>query len=139
MATDAAALLHTIYTAWREQRLADVMASLDDNFRFVVNLPADLIPGGDKPRNKTETLEFLQYLRDTFDFLSYDQGPIIAGGDHATAQPHIRYRHKKTGKVLETKISHVWHIKDGKAIDLEEHHDTAKIRAFLRGVAEDGA
>jgi ketosteroid isomerase-like protein len=139
MATDAATLLHTIYTAWREQRLADVMASLDDNFRFVVHVPADLIPGGDKPRSKAETLEFFQYLIDTFDFLSFDQGPIIATGDRATVQPHIRYRHKQTGKVLETKFSHVWNIKDGKAIDLEERHDTAKIRAFLRSVAEDGA
>jgi ketosteroid isomerase-like protein len=138
MATDAATLLHTIYTAWREQRLADIMAHLDDNFRFVANVPGDLVPG-DKPRNKAETLELLQYLIDTYDFLGYDPGPIIATDGRATAQPRVRIRDKKTGKVLETKKSHAWRFAGDKVVELEERHDAAEILAFLKSVAKDGA
>jgi hypothetical protein len=139
MSTDTAALLHAIYTAYREKRLGDVMVHLDDNFRFVVHLPETALPGGDKARNKAETVELLQYLYDTYDFLAYDPGPIIASAGRATAQPHIRFRDKKTGKVLETKKSHAWRFAGDKVVELDERQDVEKILAFLRSVAEDGA
>jgi len=139
MAMDTAALLQAIYEAYRGKRLADVAAYLDDEFRYVVHLPEEAVPGGDKPRTKAETLEFLQYLMDTYDFLAYDPGPIIATDESATVQPKIRFRDKKTGKVLETKLAHAWQVKGGKATALEERHDLAKIQAFLKSVAENGA
>lgn len=132
MSTDTAALLHAIYTAYREKRLADVLSHLDESFRFVIHLPEDTLPGGDKPRNKAETREILQHLMDTYDFLSYDPGPIIATEGRATVQPHIRFRDKKSGKVIETKLSHVWRFNGAKAAELEERHDTAKVAAFVK-------
>jgi hypothetical protein len=44
-----------------------------------------------------------------------------------------------TDKVLETKLTHSWRVKNGKALELDERHDVEKIQAFLKGVAEDGA
>lgn len=139
MATDTAALLQTIYAAWREQRLADVMKHLDESFHFIMHLPADLVPGGEEPRGKAETLAFLEHLKETYDILFYDQGPIIVADGRATVQPVIRYRHKKSGKMLETKLNHVWRFRDGKAIELDEHHDTAVVEAFLRSLPPDDA
>jgi ketosteroid isomerase-like protein len=136
MSNDTAALLHAIYAAYRDKRLADVMAHLDPDFRFVVHLPEAALPGGDKVRNLAETREILQYLIETYEFLAYDPGPIIATAGRATVQPHIRFRDKKSGKVLETQLSHVWRFRDGKAAELEERHDVPKILAFLKSVAE---
>ena len=53
-----------------------------------------------------------------------------------TTQPQIRYRHKKTGKMLETRINHTWWIADGNATALEERHDVPRVLAFLKSLTE---
>ncbi len=136
---DTASLLQAIYKAYRENRLADMLGYLDEDFRYAVHLPEEALPGGDKVRNKAETAELLTYLGETYDFLAYDPGPIIAADGRATVQPQIRIRDKRTGKVLETKLAHAWTVKDGKAVALDERHDVEKIEAFLKSVADNGA
>src|SRR5665647_1696907 len=103
---DTAALLQSIYKAYREKRLADVLALLCDEFRFTIHLPEDTIPGGDRARSKAETALMLRELMETYDFLVYEPGPIIVTDDRASAQPEIKYRHKRSGKVLDTKLFH---------------------------------
>ena len=78
-------------------------------------------------------LLFQGFLND-YDFLAYDHGPIIVARDRATAQPQIRYRRKKTGKVIETKLAHAWWVRDGKAVLLEERYDVAQVQAFLKSL-----
>jgi ketosteroid isomerase-like protein len=136
VSNDAATLLRAIYTAYREKRLADLMTLLDPEFRFVVHLPEAALPGGNKVRNLAETREILEHLIDTYEFVAYDPGPIIVSAGRATVQPQIRFRDKKSGKLLETQLSHAWRFKDGKASELEERHDVAKILAFLKSAAE---
>lgn len=129
-------VLQAIYDAYREKRLEDVLSSVDDDFRFIIQLPEELFPGGNKPRDKAETGEIMRYYMESYDFISYDPGPIIVTGDKATAQPHVRLRHKRSGKVLDTKFRHLWHIKNGKVVVLEESFDLPVIEAFLKSVSE---
>ena len=136
---DTATLLHAIYKAYRENRVADVLGYLDEGFRYVVHLPEAAFPGGDKPRNKAETAATIERLMATYDFLAYDPGPIIATADKATVQPHIRIRDKQTGKELETRLTHTWRVRGDKAIELEERHDVLKVEAFIKSVAQFGA
>lgn len=131
-------LLQAIYKAYREKRLADAISYLADDFRLVVHLPEDALPGGDRPRSKAEAALLFQGFINDYDFLAYDQGPIIVAGDFATSQPQIRYRHKKTGKIIETRLSHTWHVRDGKARLLEERHDIPRVQAFIKSLT-DGA
>ena len=49
MPTSTAALLQALYTAYREKRLADVLAHLSDDFRFTLHLPSDAMPGAGAP------------------------------------------------------------------------------------------
>jgi len=136
---DTATLLHAIYKAYRENRVADVLGYLDEDFHYVVHLPEAAFPGGDKPRNKAETAATIEHLMATYDFVAYDPGPIIATADKATVQPNIRIRDKQTGKELETRLTHTWRVRGGKAIELEERHDVLKVEAFLKSVAQIGA
>ena len=131
---DTTTLLQAIYKAYREKRLAEVLSYLGDDFRLVVHLPEAAMPGGDRPRSKAESALLFQGFLNDYDFLAYDHGPIIVAGDRATAQPQIRYRHKKTGKVIETKLAHAWWVRDGKAVLLEERYDVAQVQAFLKSL-----
>ena len=126
-------MLSTIYTAYREKRLADALAHLADDFRFTLHLPKDAVPGAGIPVSKAEARAMFQYFMDAYDFLAYEPGDISVSPDKAgaTASPAIRYRHKETGKVIEARISHFWSLRDGKAVTLDEYHNTARIMAFL--------
>lgn len=128
--------LQAIYDAYREKRLEDVLSSVDDEFRFIIHLPEELFPGGNRPRDRDETTQIMRHYMEAYDFLTYDPGPIIVTADKATAQPHVRLRHKKSGKILETKFRHLWHIQNGKVVVLEESFDLPVIEAFLKSVSE---
>lgn len=133
---DTTTLLQAIYKAYREKRLADTLSYLDDDFRLIVHLPEEATPGGNRPRSKAESALLFQGFLNDYDFVSYDHGPIIVIGDRATAHPHIRYRHKRTGKVLDTKLAHSWCVRDGKALVLEERYDVPVVQAFMQSLAE---
>jgi len=126
-------LLRTMYSAYREKRLADALAHLADDFRFTLHLPRDAVPGAGAPVGKAEAAAMFQSFMDTYDFLAYEPGDITvsAEGDRAAASPAIRYRHKRSGNIIEARISHFWNFRDGKARSLDEYHDTARIQDFL--------
>jgi ketosteroid isomerase-like protein len=135
MSSDAAVLLQAIYRAYREKRLTDVLAYFDENFRFVAHVPDEALPGGDRPRDKAETGQLFRQFMDDYEFLEFEHGPIIVTGDRATVHAEIRIRHKATGKLLETKLTHTWRVGGGKALELEERHDVPKLLAYLKTIA----
>ena len=51
----------------------------------------------------------------------------------------MKFRHKKTGKVLETRFIHDWRVADGKACELEQRHDLQLLKDFLKSVEDDAA
>ena len=133
---DTAALLNAIYKAYGEKRVADMLDYLDEDFHWVVHLSEAAFPGGDKPRNKAETAATIDYIMATYDLLAYDPGPIIAADGKATVQPQIRIRDKRTGKELETKLTHTWRVRDGHAVELDERHEVAKVEAFFKSISD---
>ena len=66
-------------------------------------------------------------------------GPIIVTDNLASAQAQVKFRHKRTGKILETRFLHDWRVADGKACELEQRHDLEQLKNFLRSVGEDVA
>ena len=135
MSISTPALLQTIYTAYREKRPVDVLAHLADDFRFTIHLPADALPGAAVPHGKADTAKLLEGLIATYDFLTYEPGPIMVTGDEAAVRVRICYRHKATGQVIETTLGHFWRVRDGKAAQLDEYHDVQHVVSFLTKVA----
>jgi ketosteroid isomerase-like protein len=138
MATDLSALLLAVYTAYREKRLGDALVHFADDFRFTLHLPVGAMPGAGTPLDKAAAARLFEDLMATYDFLAYEPGPISAGGDQAKVRPHIHYRHKATGEVIETTLAHFWRFRDGKAVQLDEYPDVEHVRFFLSKVAVAG-
>ena len=136
MTTKTIAMLEAIYTAYREKRLADVLDHLASDFRFTLHLPPAAMPGAGAPQDKQRTEAMLQAFIDTYDFLAYDPGTILVEGEQATARPLIRYRHKATGEVIETRLAHLWVVRHGKAVELDEYLNVGRVQAFLAKVGE---
>ncbi|HKZ95987.1 MAG TPA: nuclear transport factor 2 family protein [Hyphomicrobiaceae bacterium] len=136
MTTETVAMLEALYTAYREKRLADVLDHLAGDFRFTLHLPPAAVPGAGVPQDKQRTQAMLQAFIDSYDFLTYDPGAILVEGEQATAHPLIRYRHKATGEVIETRMAHLWVVRNGKAVELDEYLNVGRVQAFLAKVSE---
>ena len=102
---DPAAILQNIYRCYREKRLADIVDLLSDDFRFHAHLPEDG-DGDGRPRSRAEIALMVHKFMDQYDILAFDPGPIIVTNNIASAQAEAKFRHKKSGKVLETRFFH---------------------------------
>ena len=139
MPTNTTALLQSLYAAYREKRLADVLANFTDDFRFTIHLPAASLPGAGTPHGKADTAKLLEGLiLAAYDILMYEPGPIMVTGDQAAVRVRTRFRHKATGEVIETTLGHFWRMRDGKAAQLDEYHDVQHVVSFLSKVAPPG-
>jgi ketosteroid isomerase-like protein len=134
-AMDTAAVLQEIYRCYREKRLADVVELLSDDFTFTAQLPGD-IDDAIRPRSRAETAILVHKFMDQYDILAFDTGPIVVTDGVASAQADAKFRHKKTGKVLETRFIHDWRVADGKARELAQRHDLEQLKAFLSSVGD---
>jgi ketosteroid isomerase-like protein len=135
---DPAALLQNIYRCYREKRLAEIVNLLSDDFKFKAELPDDLY-GEARPRSRAEIALMVHNFMEQYDILAFDPGPIVVTDNRASAQAEVKFRHKKSGKVLETRFLHDWLVADGKALELEQRHDLDQLRAFLKSVDGDAA
>ena len=133
---DTAALLQEIYRCYREKRLADVVELLSDDFIFTAQLPDD-IDDAIRPRSRAETAILVHKFMEHYDILAFETGPIIVANGVASAQADVKFRHKKSGKVLETRFFHDWRVADGKARELTQRHDLEQLKAFFSSVGHD--
>ncbi|HWK40175.1 MAG TPA: nuclear transport factor 2 family protein [Hyphomicrobium sp.] len=136
---DKASLLYEIYRSFREKRLADIVDRLSDDFKFRAELPHTSPEERLRPRSRAEIALMAHQSMAQFDILRFEPGPITVTGDIASADTDVKFRHKKSGKVLETRFQHVWRIADGKACALEQQHDLAALTAFAASIESEAA
>jgi hypothetical protein len=94
------------------------------------------VDGGRRSRSRAETAILVHKFMEEYDILAFDTGPIIVTDNLASAQAQVKFRHKRSGKVLETRFIHDWRIADGKACELEQRHDLNQLKAYLRSVGD---
>ncbi|MEI9902532.1 MAG: hypothetical protein WDN31_23320 [Hyphomicrobium sp.] len=135
---DTAALLQAIYRCYREKRLADMLALFDDNFRMIAALPDDTPGAGPRPRSKAETALLTHKFLEDYDILEFELGPIVSTDGVTSTETRGKFRHKRTGNILDTTFRHDWRITGGKALELEHRHDVRQVEDFLSSL-KDGA
>jgi len=129
---DTAALL-AFYRCYRERRLAEAVALFSDDFQFKTHLPNDPVDPT-RPRSRAEfTLICHKFLED-YDIVVFEPGEFVCDGDFAFTQTQGVFRHKQTGKVLETTFQHRWRVANGRVLELVQEHRLGEIQAFLDSV-----
>jgi ketosteroid isomerase-like protein len=132
------AALQVFYRCYRERHLAEAVAAFSDDFQFKTHLPNDPVDPT-RPRSRAEfTLLCHKFLED-YDIDVFEPGEFIWDGEYAYTQAQGVFRHKQTGKVLETTFQHRWHVANGKVLELVQDLPVAQIQAFLDSVKPDPA
>ncbi|MDH4982070.1 nuclear transport factor 2 family protein [Hyphomicrobium sp. D-2] len=121
-AIDNASLVHDICRCFREKQLAEIVNLLSDDFKLRVLLPTDT-DDEIRPRSRAEVALLAHASMGEFDILRFEPHDIALNGDMISSVAHVKFRHKKTGKELETQFQHAWRAADGKICALEQTHD----------------
>jgi len=116
-----------LYRDYESGNLANIVASLPDDFRFEWPFePATARYSGIRP-SKRELLAQLEDMRKDFTFNAYRATSILVDGDRAAAQLEADVTSVATGRRFTTRIAHFWSFKDGVPVHLVEYTDTALI------------
>jgi len=132
---DTKAVVELAYAAWKARDLPRIVELLSDDMVFALHIPAEVMPLGGETHGRAAVAAALQGLMDTYDFLAYDVGPVAVDGATATCENHFRYRHKKTGDVIDGRLRDRWQVASGKVVRLDEWHDVPAVKAYFQRVA----
>jgi len=132
-AMDTARILENIYRCYREKRLAEAVALLSDDFQFKTNLPDDPLDPL-RPRSRAELTLLAHKFFEEYDILAFEPATITVSDGTASAHLNGVFRHKKTGKVIETSFEHDWRFANGKVCELQQRHDNEGWQAFVKSL-----
>jgi ketosteroid isomerase-like protein len=127
-------ILHDIYDAYRAQNLDWLGTYLPEDFCHVVHVPKTVHPMAGACRGKQAVLDRWRICIAPYDFLSFDISNLLLEEDRAASEIAFRYRHKKTGQILETIKANIWVLEEGWPVKLTEYYDVGALQAFLRTI-----
>ena len=116
-----------LYRDYESGNLANIMASLPDDFRFEWPFEQTTARYSGIRHGKRELLAQLEDMRKDFTFSAYRATSILVDGDRAAAQLEADVTSVATGRRFTTRIAHFWSFKDGIPVHLVEYTDTALI------------
>ena len=132
MTKPAKAILVDIYDAWRAHDLDWLGTYLPADSSHSLNISMEMLPAGGIRLGKGAVLRRLGEIFDGFDAQYLEPGEIAIDGARAIVTVHTRCRHRPSGKWLDTRKQHIWHIEDGWPVDLSEVYDLAQFEAFMK-------
>ena len=136
---DPAETVRALWRAWQKRDKAATLALLADNIVFALFVPQEVLPFGGETVGKASVSDRLQTILDQFDTLSYEGKVKRTQGDTVHGMVAYRFRHKVTGESIDGVMRHVIQVRDGRIVKLDEHHDIALVRAFMRLVSHSAA
>jgi uncharacterized protein len=77
-------------------------------------------------RNRAEARQYFEGLAADWQMIHYTTEEFVVDGDRVVVISRCAFRHRRTGKVVDTPKCDVWHFRQGKAVDFFEFYDTAQ-------------
>jgi len=125
--------LKEVYRLWNETKGQSVRQWLDllaDEVCF--RSLAGGAPGMEFTRNcgcRTEVAQYFAMMAADWEMMHYTVEEFIAQGDRVVMLGSCAWRHRRTGRVVETPKADFFTFKEGNIIDFLEFYDTAKAMA----------
>lgn len=121
-----------LWRAWQKRDKSATLALLADDIVFALFVPQEVLPFGGETVGKASVSDRLQTILDQFDTLGYEGKLTRTQGDTVHGMVAYRFRHKIAGETIDGDMRHVIQVRDGRIVRIDEHHDIALVRAFMR-------
>jgi uncharacterized protein len=130
------AILKEAYRRWHESKAGSVdhwLSIMSNDIKFRSLAAGAIEMQFTKPSaNKNEVEAYFTGLISDWEMIHYHVDEYIAQGDRVVALSHVSFKHKKTGKILETPKADVHRFRDGKICEFFEFYDTANAIAAAK-------
>jgi ketosteroid isomerase-like protein len=128
--TENVARLKDAYRHWQDTKGhgTDCWLNLVDDTLSLRSL-ADGAPGMEftaSGQTRGDFVAYLQQLVADWEMIAYEMHEYIAQDDRVVAIGHCAWRHKRTGKAVDTPKVDIWRFKNGKVVEFFELYDTAR-------------
>lgn len=120
--------------AWTAQDVEGALVCFDPGIVFTIHLPEDIDFAG-PCRGHDENRRMMHAIVDKFHFLRRVIERVVVDGDRATVSIYYHYMHKATREIVHGRYKQIWIVREGRAVRVDEYHDTPYFTAFMRFVA----
>lgn len=76
---------------------------------------------------KEQFKRYFEGLLADWEMINYKTGEFIAEGDRVAMLGSTAWRHRKTGRAIDTPKADFWTFRDGKVVEFREFYDTAAL------------
>lgn len=125
-------VIKRIYQLYAAGDLAGAFEAMHEDICYHWNANAELARFSGACASRAEMAARLEELLTVWAPEIFEPMEPIVEGDRAAARVRIRYRHRTTGKILESELAHFWTMRDGRVAELVEFYDTAYAEATMR-------
>jgi ketosteroid isomerase-like protein len=127
MPRDNVQIVQQVYEAFRRRDVAAVLALLSEDVQIS---QSDELPWGGTYEGYPGVLQYFAKLTGTINStLTFDQ--FLDARDHVVAIGRTRGTVNATGKTYDVPVSHVFHLVDGKIVQIAFHIDNPTMLAAL--------
>jgi uncharacterized protein len=119
-------IVQQIYAALKEGDFETIQSKMADDIDFLYPGPAN-IPYAGRRKGLDQIIEFFNILGDSVELLQFEVREFIAQGDKVVALGYEKVRGQATNRTFENNWAMVWTIRDGRAVDVDQYHDTAAV------------
>jgi ketosteroid isomerase-like protein len=128
-------LVASCYAAWSERRLDHLLNAVSDDCVYTMHVPEALLAFAGRHEGREAIRACLESILVEFaDVLMVVDDWTHGAGEIVRTRVVYYYTHPETGDQLDGVLRHVWRVKDGRVVQLDEYHDAPRLEAFLKMV-----
>jgi ketosteroid isomerase-like protein len=107
-------------------------ALLHDSIVYKIHAATNNLPFGGEQRGVDACRNVLFSILKDFDYLAYEPTILSARGLMVRTQVRFKYRHRRTGGILEGTRRLVFKVKGGRIVRIDGYHDAKLVAAFMK-------
>lgn len=122
-------LIQNIYAAFGKGDFPAIAARLTADAEFSFEGGSAKVPWHGPWRGSEQVARFFAAISENVEFESFDPLSFAAGTDVVAVRLHLRYRVRRTARIVDENQVHWWTLKDDKVRALTHFEDTAQVLA----------
>jgi len=112
-----------VYTAFGSGDLQTLLGLMDDNVTWTTHSPRAAVPWAGRYHGVEGVKDFFSRVLTTSEIVEFAVDWMAGDGEHVAVRGHERVRAREGGKGYETAWAHLWTVRGGRVVSLEEFHD----------------
>lgn len=123
-AGETRAKVETLYDAYERGDLDRFGALLHDGIDWAIYCPVSVFAFAGPRRGRTEVLEALARIGDSYALLHHRRELVVVEGDRAAVMSDVSFRQRTTGRTLRFRVANFLRFAEGRLIEFREFLDS---------------